>query len=700
MSNMNDFVIENGVLKKYVGPGGDVVIPDGVISIGNYAFAWCDGLTGVTIPDSVKHIGEYAFQASGLTSITIPSGVVTVEEGVFWACKELISVCLSEGVKRLEMHAFSRCDKLEYILIPDSVTAIRCEFYNTKFYQKKENWENGVLYIGNHLIRADYSIQGTCLIKPGTKTIADSAFGSCCDLASVILPNTVKVIGDSAFYDCSNLTNITIPSSVTSIGNYAFSGCYQLENILIPEGVISIGEESFRDCSSLTQLVLPDSLKRIGDDVFRNCSALVSISIPDGIEGYNASVFDGCDGLTDITIRTKDEGQNVVTKSLEKVKRNKDFKISKGVLKEYRGNSKAVIVPEGVLRVKGYYSDLPPFNCDKTIESIILPSSLKKIDPTQFRYLKNLKWIECKAPVEIENEDFVFPGCKSLVYVVCNPETPLNRLPKKWKQWLAVGVTKYLSDGHSIPEEARKEARKYISSQNKKLKLYEIGYEYPFFAKYLIDEGLLTEEQYDEMITHATQIKQAELLAMLIEGKSKQFPAESTLDRAMPKMEKQIKREQDTTSASFLKTQWSWKKREDGTLIIWTYKGTDPDVTIPAMIGKNRVTAIRGGLFQSNTLERTNWMLCNLRVIRISEGITEIYNDQYWKGAISGFAQLTHVFLPKSMQIISPRAFKTTIGYDEHHCEVKGIRNVIIHAPAGSYAEQYAKENGIPFEVE
>ena len=113
MSNMNDFVIENGVLKKYVGPGGDVVIPDGVISIGNYAFAWCDGLTGVTIPDSVKHIGEYAFQASGLTSITIPSGVVTVEEGVFWACKELISVCLSEGVKRLEMHAFSRCDKLE-----------------------------------------------------------------------------------------------------------------------------------------------------------------------------------------------------------------------------------------------------------------------------------------------------------------------------------------------------------------------------------------------------------------------------------------------------------------------------------------------------------------------------------------------------------------------------------------------------------
>ena len=57
MSNANDFVIEDGVLKRYIGSGGDVAIPDGVISIGNYAFRCCDNLTSVTIPDGVASIG-------------------------------------------------------------------------------------------------------------------------------------------------------------------------------------------------------------------------------------------------------------------------------------------------------------------------------------------------------------------------------------------------------------------------------------------------------------------------------------------------------------------------------------------------------------------------------------------------------------------------------------------------------------------
>ena len=62
MSNMNDFVIENGVLKKYKGPGGDAVIPDGVTSIGKSAFSACRSLTGVMIPDSVTEIGDMLFE--------------------------------------------------------------------------------------------------------------------------------------------------------------------------------------------------------------------------------------------------------------------------------------------------------------------------------------------------------------------------------------------------------------------------------------------------------------------------------------------------------------------------------------------------------------------------------------------------------------------------------------------------------------
>ena len=61
MSSNNDFEIENGVLVKYTGAGGDVVIPDGVTSIGDWAFSRCEGLTSVTMPDSVTSIEDHAF---------------------------------------------------------------------------------------------------------------------------------------------------------------------------------------------------------------------------------------------------------------------------------------------------------------------------------------------------------------------------------------------------------------------------------------------------------------------------------------------------------------------------------------------------------------------------------------------------------------------------------------------------------------
>ncbi|MBR2716334.1 MAG: leucine-rich repeat protein, partial [Oscillospiraceae bacterium] len=57
MSSASDFVIENGVLKEYTGPGGDVTIPAGVTSIGYIAFWGCSSLTSVTIPEGVTDIG-------------------------------------------------------------------------------------------------------------------------------------------------------------------------------------------------------------------------------------------------------------------------------------------------------------------------------------------------------------------------------------------------------------------------------------------------------------------------------------------------------------------------------------------------------------------------------------------------------------------------------------------------------------------
>ena len=164
-----------------------VVIDNGVTSIGNYAFYGCSNLETVTIPDSVTSIGNYAFRGcSSLTSIAIPDGLTSI--GSF---------------------AFRDCAYLTTITIPDSATSIEVSaFYNTGYYNDSSNWENDVLYIGNHLIEAKTTLSGEYAIKEGTKTIVNKAFYDCSSLTSITIPGTVTSIGNSAFYNCISLSDV------------------------------------------------------------------------------------------------------------------------------------------------------------------------------------------------------------------------------------------------------------------------------------------------------------------------------------------------------------------------------------------------------------------------------------------------------------------------------------------------------------
>lgn len=94
----SDFVIENGVLTRYRGPGGDVVIPEGVTSIDGAAFYKRNDLTSVTIPEGVARIGSITFAyCTGLTEITIPASVTSIGEWAFSNCTNLRKV---RGLKR------------------------------------------------------------------------------------------------------------------------------------------------------------------------------------------------------------------------------------------------------------------------------------------------------------------------------------------------------------------------------------------------------------------------------------------------------------------------------------------------------------------------------------------------------------------------------------------------------------------------
>jgi hypothetical protein len=181
----------------------------------------------------VTSIGKYAFSGcESLASIVIPESITSIEWSTFNSCKSLTSITIPNSVTSIGNSAFYNCSSLTSVTIPSSVTSIGDEaFEATGIYNNESNWEDNVLYIDNCLITAKTSISGAYTIKENTRLIADSAFSSCKSLTSVTIPEGVAIIGKNAFWWSTSLASVTIPASVTSIGDSAFDDCSALRSI-------------------------------------------------------------------------------------------------------------------------------------------------------------------------------------------------------------------------------------------------------------------------------------------------------------------------------------------------------------------------------------------------------------------------------------------------------------------------------------
>jgi len=282
--------------------GGQYMIPNSVIGIGNGGFAGC-GLTNISIPNSVISIGDRAFYSChGLTDITIPNSVTNLGGAAFANCSGLTNLTIGNGVRSLvaswmrfeygvwAVGAFEGCNGLTHLTIPNSVTEIGTRAFSGCWGLTNVSIPTSVISIG------------------------DWAFAGCYGLTSVTIPNSVISIGDWAFAGCYGLTDITIPDSVTNLGGAAFANCSGLTNLTIGNGVRSLvaswmGTEdgvwavgAFADCNGLTHLTIPNSVTEIGTGAFSGCSGLTNVAIPASVICIGNEAFSYCTYLTDLMI--------------------------------------------------------------------------------------------------------------------------------------------------------------------------------------------------------------------------------------------------------------------------------------------------------------------------------------------------------------------------------------------------------------
>ena len=428
-------------------------------------------------------------------------------------------------------------------------------------------------------------------------------------------------------------------------------------DVVIPEGVTEIGVGAFNMCRRLNSVAIPETVKIIGLQAFRDCAGLKRIAVPDSVTQIGEWAFYGCKELKEAII-----SQNV----------------------------------------QSFWSEIVFIDC----------------------------------PLE------VFHG----------PLIPIEEYHYKSpsKNALAVGYAEMSESGIVFGEEIAQGYAKQIKSQKKKL--YPLMMQRPLLLRYMLNNKVIPVKDMQECLGLAAAYNNLELTAMLLAYQNGTYNAK---DQVKAETDAERKALRIPTEAELLKKQWSTKKLPDGTLMISAYKGDDGIITIPDSIGKGQVTALEKELFSAEKLGRSAarktfyaeklekvvipagvreipdhvfWRCESLKGVNIPEGVVRIGKETFGcccslteiripgsvtcvdEKAFQNDLKLTNVILEDGVESIGKEAFMYNfrldsiripgsvrqIGEDAFHM----CHHVTIYAPAGSYAETYAKEHNIPFVAE
>lgn len=302
--NTKDYIIEAGVLKKYVGESEKAIIPS-----------------------NVKKIGEQAFVNSAIQEVEIPDSVTIIDRKAFSDCKSLQSIILPDSITSIDEYAFANCDSLQSIGLPNSIKSIGLyAFYGCRSLQKI-SLPYGLQKINSASFSNCTNLKDV-IIPDSVTEICANAFGGCTSLENVFISKNVSVIGGilpwgiydsdvyvSAFNMCSSLKNIDVDKNNNFFASYSgilfnknsteiilYPTGKKEENYVIPNGIKIIKDSAFCGCKSLKYITIPGSVVEIGGDAFLNCVSLRDVSIPNSVKNIRDGAFSGCKSLSVIKI--------------------------------------------------------------------------------------------------------------------------------------------------------------------------------------------------------------------------------------------------------------------------------------------------------------------------------------------------------------------------------------------------------------
>ena len=310
-----DLVIPNSVTTiddyafyKCTNLNGSLTLSNSLKTIGTSAFYWCLGLKGnLTLPDSVTTIGDNAFcncyKFTG--NLTIPNSVSTIGNGAFYNCWGFTgNLTIPNSVTTIDVSAFQKCSGFTgSLILPNSVTTIGDNAFDgcSGFTNLKLSEKLSIIPFG--AFSGCTNLSGELVIPASVKEIGREAFSNCSGFTgNLTIPNSVTTIGESAFDQCSGFTgSLILPNSVTTIGKGAFNKCSGFTgSLILPNSVTTIGESAFYNCQRFTgDLTIPSSITTIEDKTFSGCFGFNGkLTIPNSVTYIGTSAFGGCYGFT------------------------------------------------------------------------------------------------------------------------------------------------------------------------------------------------------------------------------------------------------------------------------------------------------------------------------------------------------------------------------------------------------------------